>query len=85
MEENFLTSSQVLAGAFLRAAIIERGVDVHFGVETHRLMVECGRVCGAETLVAGEDVTFRAARGVLLATGSYGYHKDVAGWNRCRR
>ena len=78
MEEDFLTSGQGLAGAFLRAAIIDRGADVHFAVETRRLMVERGRVCGAETVVEGEDVTFRAARGVLLATGSYGYHKDVA-------
>jgi len=78
VEEDYLTSGQGLAGAFLRKAVIDLGADVLFDVTTQRLLVEGGRVCGAEALVDGAPVTFRAARGVLLATGSYGYHKDVA-------
>lgn len=76
--EDFLTSGQGLAGAFLKAAVIEWQADVHFNVETSRLLMENGRVCGAQALVEGEEIMFRASRGVLLATGSYGYHKDVA-------
>ena len=78
VEEDFLTSGQGLAGGFLKAAIIDLGADVHFNVETRRLLVRDGRVHGAQATVEGQDVAFHAARGVLLATGSYGYHKDVA-------
>ncbi len=78
VREDFLSSGQGLAGGFVKAACVERGAPAFFNVDVKRLTMQDGRVTGAIVVVDGEETDFRASRGVLLATGSYGYHPDAA-------
>lgn len=61
-----------LAAAFVRAALVERGVPCELGAETLRLTMDGDRVTGAVALIGGIETEIRARRGVLIATGSYG-------------
>lgn len=76
--EDFLTGGQGLAGGFLKAAVVEGGTTVHLDARVHELSQSGGGVTGAVADVDGETTTFTASRGVLIATGAYGYHPDVA-------
>ena len=62
-----------LAAAFVRAALVQRGVPCLLNVETTRLTQDAsGRVTGAIALIDGVETEIRARCGVLIATGSYG-------------
>lgn len=57
----------------LTAAATEAGVDIHPDTRaTELLQDDTGRVVGARARRFGEDVTYRARRGVVLATGGFG-------------
>ena len=78
VKEDYLTSGQGLAGGFLKAALVDQHAEFHINANVRKLLVEHGRVVGAEAVIDGEHQVFHARKGVLLAAGSYGYHKDVA-------
>lgn len=66
-----LVNGNALVARLLRSAL-DAGVELHAGIAMRRLIVEHGRVAGAE--VAGPDgrgIEIRAARGVVLACGGF--------------
>ena len=67
-----LTMGQALAGG-LRAGLRDAGVPVRLGTPMTGLIVEDGRVAGVR---AGES-SFRARRGVLLASGGFEHNEPM--------
>jgi 3-oxosteroid 1-dehydrogenase len=61
---------QALVGRLLKACLA-RGIEPQLGCKARRLLVEDGRVVGAEFDQAGEHKSIRASRGVILATGGF--------------
>lgn len=76
--DDVLTFGVGLVAGFLRSGVVEQGATVHLEVDVRRLVQRDDRVTGAVVVVDGAEVEFVARRGVLLATGSYGYHEDAA-------
>jgi hypothetical protein len=72
--DDFLTMGAGLAAAFVRAALIQHDVDWVLGHRVERLVKRSGRVTGVRAVDTGGQVSeFVARRGVLLATGGYGW------------
>jgi 3-oxosteroid 1-dehydrogenase len=67
-----LTMGQALA-AGLRAGLRQAGVEVRLGTAMTDLLVEDGRVTG----VRCGELTFRARRGVLLASGGFEHNEPM--------
>lgn len=61
---------QALVGRLLKACLA-RGIEPLLGCRAKRLIVEQGRVAGAEFDQADERIEVRALRGVILATGGF--------------
>jgi 3-oxo-5alpha-steroid 4-dehydrogenase len=54
------------------------GVRAEYDVRVHSLIVESdGRVCGIAARQYGHEITIRARRGVILATGSFAYNETM--------
>ncbi|WP_093313188.1 FAD-dependent oxidoreductase [Sphingomonas jatrophae] len=66
----FLTSGNALIGR-LWLALEARGVPLELNTALKDLIVENGRVVGAEVVSGGKAGIIRAARGVILAAGGY--------------
>lgn len=66
-----LANGNALAGR-LGKTVFERDIPLWLNTKVTRLLVEQGRVVGAEVERNGEAMTIRAARGVVLAAGGYG-------------
>jgi hypothetical protein len=76
--DDFLTMGAGLAAAFVRAALLGHDVDWIVGHRVERLVERSGRVSGVRVVDTdggpGErESEFVARRGVLLATGGYGW------------
>lgn len=67
---------QAMIGRLLKACL-DRGIEPQLGCQAKRLLVEGGRVVGAEFEQAGERWMIRAARGVILATGGFEWNKQL--------
>ena len=89
MEWDFATMGQRIAkdirgmgpammGWFLKAAVVDRGIEARVGTAVTRLIREEGRVVGVE--VSGESgrEVIRARRGVVLAIGGYDWNPEMA-------
>lgn len=57
--------------ARLLKACLKRGIEPQLGVETKRLLHDNGRILGIEVVCAGEPMEWRAAQGVVIATGGF--------------
>ena len=66
-----MIGGQALIGRALLAFMETGNGSVRTNTALERLLVEDGTVVGVEALSAGERVTFRADRGVLLAAGGF--------------
>lgn len=56
----------------------ELGVRAEYDVRVQRLILDGdGRVVGLAAKQYGKDIHIRARRGVVLATGSFAYNKDM--------
>ena len=76
---DLLTMGLGLAGAFVRAALVERAVSWRTGLRVVDLLARDGRVVGVRAVgTDGQTVEVGARRGVLLATGGYGWAEDAA-------
>lgn len=53
------------------------GADIHFGTHADELLVENGRVVGVAATCEGQRVTYKAEKGVILATGGFGANVDM--------
>jgi 3-oxosteroid 1-dehydrogenase len=69
-----LTHGMGLAAGFAREALVRRGIPFLLDAAASDLLVEAGAVVGA--VVGGTPV--RARKGVLLATGGYGWSAEAA-------
>lgn len=61
---------QALVGRLLKACLV-RGIEPQLGCQGERLIIEGGRVVGAEFTAGGERSEIKATRGVILATGGF--------------
>lgn len=73
-----LTMGSGLAAAFVRAALVERDLACLTGHRVTRLLMDGNRVAGVVAETTDGPVVVRAARGVVLATGGYGWAPDAA-------
>lgn len=53
------------------------GIDIELRTGVSRLVVDGGRVVGVEAAVDGGTVTYRAGRGIILATGDFSASTDL--------
>jgi 3-oxosteroid 1-dehydrogenase len=72
------TFGGAVAGYFLKAAI-DRRIPIRNETEVTRLIVDGGRVVGAELNSAAKSTAIRASRGVVLATGQYDSNPRLMG------
>lgn len=80
VEADFLTLGQGLTGAFVKAAVCDRGVEVLIDSPARRLLEADGRVVGAVADIGGHPTEIWARRGLVIATGSYGNALYAAAW-----
>jgi 3-oxosteroid 1-dehydrogenase len=71
-----------VAAGFARAALTERSVRVELGARVVSLEQRDGEIVGAIAVVGDEEIEVRAARGVLIAAGSYGNAEYAAVFER---
>jgi 3-oxosteroid 1-dehydrogenase len=67
---------QALIGRLLKACV-DRGIEPVLGCQARRLIVEGGRVAGAEFETAQGRREIRARRGVVLATGGFEWDQTL--------
>ncbi|MEI6640966.1 MAG: FAD-dependent oxidoreductase [Novosphingobium sp.] len=67
---------QAMVGRLL-AACLARGIEPQLGLRAERLLVEEGRVVGAEFSGADGKRSITAARGVILATGGFEWNQSL--------
>lgn len=67
-----------MMGWFLKAALIDRGIEAHVGARVVELISEGGRVVGVVAEQDGQRVRYRARRGVLLSVGGYDWNPQLA-------
>ena len=61
---------QAMVGRLLKACL-EREIVPMLGVKTNKLLRADNRIIGVEAECNGEQVTFTARRGVIIATGGF--------------
>ena len=61
----------------LLAACLERGIEPRLETPAHSLVVEDGRVLGAEAESPGGSLRIKARKGVLLASGGFEWNKEI--------
>lgn len=76
--EDFLTFGPGLVGVFAKAVLVGENVPCLTGHRVRRLLTGRGRVTGVEAESSERTVRFTARRGVLIATGGYGWARDAA-------
>jgi 3-oxosteroid 1-dehydrogenase len=67
---------QALVGRLLKACL-DRGIEPHLACKGHKLLVEHGRVIGAEFDQDGARKSITAKRGVILATGGFEWNEEL--------
>jgi 3-oxosteroid 1-dehydrogenase len=63
---------------FVKAALCDRSIHAHLETAARELIVDDGRVIGVRCERGGKDFLVRAHDGVLLATGGYDWHPELA-------
>lgn len=77
-DQDLLTHGVGLAAAFVREALVRRGVDCRLEHRVTELLREGDRVTGVVAEGPDGPVRIRATRGVVLAVGGYGNAPDAA-------
>jgi 3-oxosteroid 1-dehydrogenase len=67
-----------MMGWFLKAALIDRGIEAHVETPVRELVVDGGRVVGVRCDRDGAPWFVRARRGVVLAIGGYDGDREAA-------
>jgi 3-oxosteroid 1-dehydrogenase len=76
--DDHLTHGLGLMGAFVREALVRRGVECRLSHRVVRLLQRNGRVVGVVAEGPDGEVEITAGKGVLLAVGGYGNAPDAA-------
>jgi len=63
---------------FLKAALVERGIEAHVGCPVREIVVDGGRVVGVRAEKDGRPFHVRANRGVVLGIGGYDHNPAMA-------
>lgn len=61
----------------LNAKALELGVEIHTDTPAVEIIMENGKAVGAKAEYDGNEVTYRANRGVIVATGGFGSNLDM--------
>ena len=75
-QEDLRGFGQALVGRLLKACL-DRGIEPLLGRKAHRLLIENGRVVGAEFDRGGHRETVMAGRGVILSTGGFEWNETL--------
>ncbi len=67
-----------MMGWFIKAAVIDRGIEAHVGTPVVQLLAEAGRVVGVVARREGQPFRVRARRGVVIAAGGYDWNQQLA-------
>lgn len=67
-----------MMGWFVKAAMVDRGIEAMVGTAALELIHEGGQVVGVMAEVNGEPCPIRARRGVVLACGGYDWNPEMA-------
>jgi succinate dehydrogenase/fumarate reductase flavoprotein subunit len=70
-------NGQMLHDQLVEAVAAEPNIRTFFGYRAERLIQEGGRVAGLICSVDGSEITFRAARGVVLACGGFEQDQEM--------
>ena len=76
VEHNERGCGQALAGRLLRACL-DRGIEPHTGCAGKRLVIEDGAVVGVVVETPAGEVTVRARKGVVLASGGFDHDLEL--------
>lgn len=77
LEADERTLGPGLVAAFVKA-VLDRRILIYVETPARELLLEDGKVIGLRAEKEGRDFFIRARRGVLLATGGYDWHKQMA-------
>ena len=55
----------------------KENAQLHFNTKAEELIVEDGKVCGVKAVCNGQEITYRAKRGVILAAGGFGANVEM--------
>lgn len=76
--EDVLTHGLGLAGAFVREALVRRGIECRLEHRVTSLEMDGPRVAGVVAEGPSGRVTLQASKGIILAVGGYGNAPDAA-------
>ncbi|TMJ29475.1 MAG: FAD-dependent oxidoreductase, partial [Alphaproteobacteria bacterium] len=60
----------------LTRGCLDHGVDIRMNADVKRLVTEADIITGVEAVIDGKPATFRARKGVILATGGFDWAAD---------
>ncbi|MCO4747970.1 MAG: FAD-binding protein [Proteobacteria bacterium] len=67
-----------MMGWFIKATVVDRGVEAHVSTPAIRLITEGGKVIGVEAEKDGKPFRIRARKGVVVACGGYDWNEEMA-------
>jgi 3-oxosteroid 1-dehydrogenase len=67
-----------MMGYFIKAALLDRGIDGHVSTPVRAVIVRDGRVIGVRAEKEGRSFFVRARQGVVMAIGGYDWHPEMA-------
>ena len=76
VDEDLRGFGQALVGRLLKACL-DRGIEPQLACKGNRLLIEGGRVSGAEFTHDGQRKAIKASRGVILATGGFEWNEQL--------
>ena len=84
LEEDKRSFGPGMAGYFLKAAVVDRGIPAHVETPVRELVTDdAGAVVGVRAEQEGRDFWVKADRGVVLAVGGYDHNKEMACQYEC--
>jgi 3-oxosteroid 1-dehydrogenase len=78
IQEDWRATGPALAASFVKAAVIDRGIQTFAACPGRALATEGGEITGVRAEREGRELRVRARRGVVIATGGYDHDEPLA-------